>query len=186
MGAGQTQLKKEELDALQKATHFTPKELRAMFAQFRKESPQGFIGRVEFREVMRQMGVSDEFLQNVLFNAFDDNKDGQINFQEFVCSLSVMTKGQPDEKLEFAFQLYDLDGNGYIERDEMVRISEAFAKLVGPLVSFSGKKHPSTQALVEEFFDSMDTNCDGRVSLQEYKQGALRNPDIIQGLKLFS
>jgi len=184
MGANQTQLKKEELEALQKATHFTPKELRAMFSQFRKESPAGYIGPAEFKAVMQQMAVHDEFLQNVLFERF--SHDGQINFQDFVVSLSVMTRGSPAEKLEFAFSLYDLDHNGYIERAEMLRITEAFSKLVGPLVTFSGKKHQTAVSLTEEFFDSMDSNGDGRISLEEYKQGALMHPDIIQGLKLFS
>jgi len=155
-------------------------------AQFRKESPSGYIGRAEFKAVMQQLAVNDEFLQNVLFTVFDTNHDGQINFQEFVVSLSIMTKGSPAEKLEFAFNLYDLDHNGFIERSEMVRITEAFSKLVGPLVTFSGKKHQNAASMIDEFFDAMDANGDGRISLEEYKQGALRNPDIIQGLKLFS
>lgn len=32
----------------------------------------------------------------------------------------------------------------------------------------------------------MDINNDGKISLEEYKEGALKNLDIIQGLKLFS
>jgi hypothetical protein len=80
---------------------------------------------------------------------------------------------------------------------------ESFYKLVGPLVTFSGKKydspqqvlhifaHPCTSSslvmqLVDEFFEAMDTNGDNKISIAEYKEGALKNPDIIQGLKLFS
>ncbi len=46
------------------------------------------------------MGVTDNFLQDLIFNVFDDNKDGTINFQEFVTALSIMTRGDPNEKLE--------------------------------------------------------------------------------------
>jgi Ca2+-binding EF-hand superfamily protein len=76
------------------------KELKAMYKQFKKESPEGTIGKEEFKDVMQQMGVVDEFLQNLIFNVFDDNKDNTINFQEFVTALSVMTRGDPQEKLE--------------------------------------------------------------------------------------
>lgn len=71
-----------------------------MYKQFKKETPQGVINKEEFKEVMKQMGVVDSFLQDLIFNVFDDNKDGNINFQEFVTALSVMTRGDPNEKLE--------------------------------------------------------------------------------------
>jgi len=182
---GSNALKKEEFDLLQKDTHFDQKELKQMYKQFKKETPGGIIGRTEFKDVMKQMGVADSFLQDLIFNVFDDNKDGGINFQEFVCALSVMTRGSPDEKLEFAFSMYDLDGNGFIAKEEMIRIMESFYKLVGSIVTFSGRKYESPQQLVDEFFDQMDSNKDGQISMEEYKNGALKNPDIIQGLKLF-
>eukprot|EP01105_Mastigella_eilhardi_P017258 TRINITY_DN3969_c0_g1_i1.p1 TRINITY_DN3969_c0_g1~~TRINITY_DN3969_c0_g1_i1.p1 ORF type:complete len:157 (+),score=64.92 TRINITY_DN3969_c0_g1_i1:460-930(+) len=156
-----------------------------MFKQFHKES-QGGISKAQFREVMKDIGVTDAFLQDLIFKVFDDNHDNTINFREFVCALSVMTRGCPDEKLEFAFHMYDIDGNGYITKDELAQIMESFYKLVGPLVTFSGKKYESPAQLVDEFFVQMDANHDNRISLQEYKDGALRNPDIIQGLKLFA
>jgi Ca2+-binding EF-hand superfamily protein len=82
--------------------------------------------------------------------------------------------------------MYDLNGNGFIDRSEMSTIFDAFLRLVGPLQSLSGKKSDSAQQLTSEFFDTMDTNADGKISLDEYKEGALKNPDIIQGLKLFN
>lgn len=186
MGNKGSHLSKEQLSSLAEQTHFDSSELQAMFKQFKKETPSGFIGKAEFQQVMQQMGVSDEFLQNLIFQVFDENGDDQINFQEFVTALSVMTRGDPQEKLQFAFQMYDLDGNGFIDKDEMTQIMDSFYKLVGPLVTFSGKRYNSPEELVDEFFETMDANGDGKISLQEYKEGAMKNPDIIQGLKLFS
>ncbi|KAL6046190.1 Calcium-binding protein NCS-1, variant 2 [Balamuthia mandrillaris] len=157
-----------------------------MYKQFKKETPQGFITKEEFKEVMKQMGVVDNFLQELIFNVFDNNKDGTINFQEFVCALSVMTRGTTDEKLEFSFRLYDITSNGYITKDEMTKIMDSFYKLVGPLVTFSGKKYESHAQLVEEFFEQIDTTGEGKITLEMYKEGAVKNPDIIQGLKLFA
>lgn len=81
--------------------------------------------------------------------------------------------------------MYDQDEDGMITKAEMTRIIDAFCKSVGPLVTYSGKRYESGEALVEEFFDEMDTNDDGKVSLDDYRNGAIRNHDIIQGLKLF-
>ena len=80
--------------------------------------------------------------------------------------------------------MYDQDEDGMITKAEMTRIIEAFCKSVGPLVTYSGRRYESADALVEEFFEEMDANDDGKVSLDEYRDGAMRNHDIIQGLKL--
>jgi Ca2+-binding EF-hand superfamily protein len=45
-----------------------------MYKQFKKETPSGQIGKTEFRDVMKQMGVADTFLQDLIFNVFDTNK----------------------------------------------------------------------------------------------------------------
>jgi Ca2+-binding EF-hand superfamily protein len=83
-----------------------------MFKQFKKETPNGTINKEDFSEVMKQMGVSDSFLQELIFNVFDENKDGTINFVEFVTALSVMTRGNPDEKLEC--NLFSLANNNFV------------------------------------------------------------------------
>eukprot|EP01121_Diplochlamys_sp_Union-15-3_P019235 TRINITY_DN719_c0_g1_i1.p1 TRINITY_DN719_c0_g1~~TRINITY_DN719_c0_g1_i1.p1 ORF type:complete len:207 (-),score=58.44 TRINITY_DN719_c0_g1_i1:31-606(-) len=186
MGNSQSgRLTKDELEDLHKKTHFTQKELKDMYKQFKKETPQGVINKKEFKEVMKAMGVAEPFLQDLLFNVFDANKDGSINFQEFVSALSIMTRGTNDEKIEFAFQMYDFDGSKTITKEGMTQIMESFFKLVGPLVTFSGKQYHQPEVLVDGFFEEMDSNGDGKISLEEYKEGAVKNADIIQGLKLF-
>ena len=89
------------------------------------------------------------------------------------------------------FRMYDLDESGYISKEEMTTILESFYKLIGssednPLATFSGKKYDTPHQLVEEIFEQMDVTGDGKISLAEYQSGAIKNPDIIQGLKLFA
>jgi len=50
---------------------------------------------------------------------------GFINFKEFVCGLSVTTRGTPDEKLMWTFNVYDVNHDGTITRDEMSEIMRA-------------------------------------------------------------
>ncbi|KAL6077112.1 Visinin-like 1b [Balamuthia mandrillaris] len=179
--------KKNELETLAKMTHFDYAELLNVHKQFITEAPEGVIPRNSFRPVLERMGVTDSFLQDLIFRVFDGKRDGVIDFGEFVCALSVITRGTADQKLEFAFRVYDLDGDGYISKPEMSQIMKSFVEVVGgDVVTFSGKKFESHDQLVDEFFEQMDASGTGRISLAEYKEGAMKNPDIIQGLKLFA
>ena len=59
-------------------------------------------------------------------------------------------------------------------------------QLVGPLVTYAGKKFESADQLIEEIFEEMDVGGEGKITLSDYRVAANKNPDIIQGLKLFS
>ncbi len=46
------------------------------------------------------LGVTDPSLQDVMFNLFDEKKDGTIDFEEYLTALSVMKRGTVEERLE--------------------------------------------------------------------------------------
>ena len=60
-------------------------------------------------------GDPSEFAEHT-FRVLDQNSDGVLDFREFVVSMSVMRKGDVDDRLKWAFNMYDIDGNGYITR----------------------------------------------------------------------
>ena len=42
--------------------------------------------------------------------------------QEFLLAIDVTSSGTPEEKLKWAFRMYDVDGNGVIDLQEMTKI----------------------------------------------------------------
>lgn len=51
--------------------------------------------------------------------------------QEFVMGLSVLSRGTLQERLQWAFNLYDINGDGFITKDEMTDIVSAIYEMMG-------------------------------------------------------
>lgn len=117
-------LSKEILEELQLNTKFTEEELSAWYQSFLKECPSGRITRQEFESIYSKFFPDSDpkaYAQHV-FRSFDANSDGTLDFKEYVIALHMTTAGKPTQKLEWAFSLYDVDGNGAISKNEVLEI----------------------------------------------------------------
>ncbi|XP_013774844.1 frequenin-1-like [Limulus polyphemus] len=122
---------------------------------------------------------------SLVFRVFDENKDGTIEFEEFIRALSVTSRGNLDEKLVWAFKLYDVDNDGYITREEMYSIVDAIYQMMG------SKAQPETEEdnpkrRVDKIFEQLDKNQDNKLSMEEFREGSKQDPKIVQALSLYA
>ena len=54
-----------------------------------------------------------------LYDIFDSDKNGAVDFTELSSGLSVLCSGDLVDKAEAAFKLYDYNGDGVISMEEM-------------------------------------------------------------------
>ena len=60
-----------------------------------------------------------EKIETLVFEAFDVNNDGYIDFKEFMIVFYLLNNGTPEEKTRQAFKLCDIDKDGTVSYAEM-------------------------------------------------------------------
>ncbi|KDE09640.1 hypothetical protein MVLG_00046 [Microbotryum lychnidis-dioicae p1A1 Lamole] len=186
MGKSQSKLSPEDLKDLQKNTYFDKKELQQWYKGFVKDCPSGVLNQEEFARIYKQFfpfGNPKAFAEHV-FKVFDKNNNGTIDFREFICALSITSRGQLDEKLQWAFQLYDIDSDGTITYDEMLNIVTAIYDMTGEMVKLPPDEDTPAKR-VDKIFSTMDLNHDHQLTFEEFKEGSKKDPTIVQALSLY-
>ncbi|KAG5635345.1 Calcineurin subunit B [Sphagnurus paluster] len=101
---------------------------------------------------------------------------GTVDFQEFVGGLSAFSsRGGRDEKLKFAFKVYDVDRDGFISNGELF--------LVLKMMVGSNLKDQQLQQIVDKTILEADKDGDGKLSFEEFAL-MVSNTDIVKQMTL--
>jgi len=157
-----TSLSNEEVEAMKLMSNFSEKELKRLHRRFTKldKDGSGTLTMDEFMEIPEL--ASNPLLERVI-SIFDSNKDREIEFSEFISALSIFSdKGNKEGKLKFAFQVYDIDADGYISNGELFQVLKM---MVG-----SNLTDVQLQQIVDKTILEGDLDGDGKISLEEFKK----------------
>uniref|UniRef100_A0A3B3Q2N0 Calsenilin-like n=1 Tax=Paramormyrops kingsleyae TaxID=1676925 RepID=A0A3B3Q2N0_9TELE len=174
------------LDKLAAQTKFTRKELQSLYRGFKNECPSGLVDEETFKTIYSHFfpqGDSSKYA-HFLFNAFDLDRSGSIRFEDFVLGLSLLLRGSVTEKLHWAFNLYDINKDGYITKEEMLAIMKSIYDMMGQYTSPRLRDDAPVEH-VEKFFQKMDRNRDGVVTIEEFMETCRKDENIMNSMQLF-
>ncbi|GIL65354.1 hypothetical protein Vafri_19022 [Volvox africanus] len=103
-----------------------------------------------------------------LLKAADLNCDGFVDYREFVAATYSLSRMQRNQVLMKAFRHFDLDGDGFITREELSAVLSA-VPLSSPIVGGPGS--PGAVRVtdnVAQLVAEADLDADGRVDYQEF------------------
>ncbi|XP_017271034.1 visinin [Kryptolebias marmoratus] len=183
MGNTTSALSKEILEDLKLSTKFSETEICQWYENFQKQCPTGRITPEEFEEIYARFfpeADAKSYARHV-FRSFDTNDDGTLDFKEYIIALHMTSSGKTTRKLEWAFSLFDVDKNGYINKSEVKEICQAIFKLIP---EDEQKKLPEDENTPEKranklwaFFDKKDNE---RLAEGEFITGVIENENAMR------
>ncbi|RAL50989.1 hypothetical protein DM860_005345 [Cuscuta australis] len=172
----------------------------------------GFISKEEFQIGLFRNSKTQSFFADRMFKLFDSTNDGVIEFGEFVRALSIFHPvASLEEKADcmkntlissknhrimnilltlfqfllaqshvaVLFRLYDVRQAGFIEH-------QGVKKMIMALLQESGLTLPEDiiQDMINKTFEEADSNDDGKIDAEEWKNFVCRNPPLLKNMTI--
>lgn len=162
---------------------FSAEEIQEWYKDFAQHLGPGetALSRTSFIRVYNSLfdGDASEFAGQV-FRTFDKDGNNVVDFKEFIIGLCISGSDNPNAKLKWAFEMYDIDQNGYITEDEMNHILKAICKMTSSKLP---EGFTTVQDMTRHIFLVLDKNFDNRISLDEFIEGASKVQVIVDILQ---
>ena len=174
------------LGSIARQTNFTKEELikfRQAFMEIAAKSPEigdTVISQEQFGEMLALVEVpaSNASFMSLLFNAFDKNGDGFVNFVEFTAGLSMVLKGTPQEKYQLCFEIYDVKKTGYITKPEMRQVLASMNLVLRASESSNrGYTNDDLDAFVTKIFS--EAGQPEKLSFDDFIAQVSKNPELV-------
>ncbi|CAF1052275.1 unnamed protein product [Brachionus calyciflorus] len=180
-----TELNEKDLKFFSAQTHKSIDEIKDIFNRFMTNNSDGKLSKSEFSTLYISFRKeSPELLEQItdyVFKAFDTNKNGSIDFYEFIIGYSITSASNLAAKLNYIFDLYDLNDNGVIEREDLISVFSHVQNLTDP-----EEKIDDVALFAEVIWNDMDKNHDGKVVKSEFTRALLQNDLLVKILSPFN
>ncbi|XP_075526678.1 NADPH oxidase [Dermacentor variabilis] len=132
------------------------------------------LNREQFRQIVQSRNA---FFAERMFQLFDTDKSGTISLDEFIAAMKRFAKKSQDDKLTILFQLYDVDGDGLIQPQELRDVMRACMEENG--LQFTEYE---LDELTNVLFEDADRDETGSVTLDELRCQLQSRPGLYENL----
>eukprot|EP00092_Neocalanus_flemingeri_P056876 GFUD01067478.1.p1 GENE.GFUD01067478.1~~GFUD01067478.1.p1 ORF type:complete len:150 (-),score=53.36 GFUD01067478.1:94-543(-) len=119
--------------------------------------PDGSVDGSQVSSIMKSFGQnpSEAAIQDMV-NQVDKDGTGSIDFPEFLEMMSLKSDSEnAEDEIREAFQVFDGDGNGFINRQELACVMGNLGEALTP-------------AEIQGMIDEADVDGDGQINYEEF------------------
>ena len=170
-------LSSKDLKFLMKQTGMSKEDVSEVFTAFVENNPDAVLSKHEFcvlyDKLRPETAEQIDEIAGYVFECFDANDNGTINFNEFMIAYAMTSRGDYEDKLNYAFDLYDIDENGSLNRQELRAILECMIDMLG-----ADKRGHSSEDLANKCLAQLDDSRDGLITKEEFVSGLMENYNL--------
>ncbi|PRP83918.1 recoverin family protein [Planoprotostelium fungivorum] len=173
--------KNADVERIAQETKVDKNEVLKMLETFKAVSDKS--GNVDKKTmqayIQNNVGSTNSALLAAVFNIFDTDNSKQINFQEFVMAINLLSNPTPEEAIDICFRSLDLNGDGYISKGELKEMALLGARMKRHVQIFNAQgsldnvdlpisEVSRATAEAEQIFNLMDMDKSRSVSREEF------------------
>ena len=179
---GSKELNVDDLNFILKHTNLDASMVKQKYRKFCHDYPDGKLTKATFYELYQLFypSRSDKELETFcchVFRTHDTDQSGDIDFVQFMMAINATSGGTPEEKLKWAFKLYDIDQDGAINQYEMAVVFQSIFEMSANSQLRPGARHDARMK-AKTIFAKLDVNGDGQLSEKEFVDGCLKDEEL--------
>lgn len=169
------------LKELVHGSHFNLVELETLalvYFKFTSENnpQQTQLERQQFRAIFHTcFYIDDDALIDRAFVYLDKGTSAYVSLETWIKTMSLFLRGTLEEKINYCFAIYDLNGDRKIRRNEIIKIlDKCFVK------EYEEDADLAVKDLADIMIRHMDLDSDGIISFQDYVNSVRRQPELLE------
>ena len=161
--------KRQALDDYSRENNLRPESIKKAHKRY-LEIDKNKAGVIDYTEFCEMLQAEPNAQSEALFTLYDYEGAGLIDAREILIALANFTGAGKDDKLKFAFLVFDDERNDYITKVELTRILKA---------NHLAKIEAEVARKAETIMAQADKAGDGIISYQEFVQVSRKFPNIL-------
>jgi len=177
-------LQNSEIEEIQNETGFSNNQIVRLYSRFTSldKSNNGYLGREDFLRIP-ELAINP-LGDRIVHAFFTERNDDGVNFRQFMRTLAKfrpIKENKPNElnsrekKLLFAFQMYDLDGDNKISREELLAVLHM---MVGANIT-----EEQLGSIADRTISEADQDNDGMICFEEFAK-VMERVDVEQKMSI--